>query len=110
MLWAEGLFLKEGRQVHNPFGWQVAVSTGLLLNRMIALYLSKWAVQPVLHSLPTETRELCILGKTWAVFAVGGRGCKVWRGRVVVEADVMVEASGNLIVIGLAGEGPEVAW
>ena len=30
MLWAVGLFLKEGRQVHNPFGWQVAVKTGWL--------------------------------------------------------------------------------
>ena len=110
MLLAVGVFLKEGRQVHKPFGWRVAVSTGLLLYRIIALCLSKWAVQPVSHSLPTETRELWILGKTWAVFAVGGRGCKVWRGRVVVEADVMVEASGSFTVMGAAGEEPEVAW
>ena len=41
---------------------------------------------------------------------MGGRGCKVGRGRVVVEADVMVEASGSLTVMDSAGEQPEVVW
>ena len=42
--------------------------------------------------------------------ASGGRDFKVGRGRVVVEADVMVEASGSFTVMGAAGEEPEVAW
>ena len=41
---------------------------------------------------------------------MGGRCCKVWRGRVVVEADVMVEASGSFTVMGAASEELEVAW
>ena len=45
-----------------------------------------------------------------AVVAVGGRGCKVGRGRVVVVADVIVEAFGSLTVIDSAGDGLEVAW